>query len=430
MLKERVLPADLFTVINKTILQDSDRKILMMLYQPIIGSDAVSLYYSLWTYLDKLELMSDTWTHHHLMTNLQMRLDFIVEAREKLEAVGLLKTYLKKSEMNQFIYELYSPLSVREFFDNPLLSTVLYNNIGDAEYQRTIDYFKIPKIDLSTYEDITCKFCDVYEATDMTNFTQILEDLKHTRKNKLEIMASINLEHIFSMIPEEMLNVRSITNDTKEFLYRMSFIYGFTDDDMVNLLWDCLTDKRTIDKEKFKEKASNYYKFEHNGALPSLAYKTQPEYLRKKNSTTSLRDKKIFEFETTSPYDYLYSKQAGDKISTNEIQILNYLIETMKFTPGVVNVIIDYVLTKCNNKLIFNYVESVSGFFARNKVKTVEEAMSLAEDDQAKMNEKISKKQPKKIEKKPTWLDQKFETKEATKEEQQEMKDLISKVIR
>lgn len=430
MLKERVLPADLFTVINKTILQDSERKVLMMLYQPIIGSDAISLYYSLWTYLDKLEIMSDTWTHHHLMTNLQMRLDFIIEAREKLEAVGLLKTYLKKGEMNQFIYELYSPLSVKEFFDNPLLSTVLYNNIGDIEYQRTIEYFKIPKIDLSSYEDITCKFQDVFESTDMTNFTQIVEDLKHTTKNKLEIMASINLEHIFSMIPEELLNIRSVTNETKEFLYRMSFIYGFTDDDMVNLLWDSFTDKRTIDKDKFKEKAVNYYKFEHNGSLPSLAYKMQPEYLRKKDLTTSLRDKKIFEFETTSPYDYLYSKQAGDKVSTNEIQILNYLLDTMKFTPGVTNVIIDYVLTKCNNKLVFNYVESVAGFFSRNKVKTVEEAMTLAEKDQASMNEKIVKKQSKKIEKKPDWLDKKFEVKEATEEEQKEMKDLISKVIR
>jgi len=430
MLKERVLPADLFTVINKTILQDSERKVLMMLYQPIIGSDAISLYYSLWSYLDKLEIMSDTWTHHHLMTNLQMRLDFIIEAREKLEAVGLLKTYLKKGEMNQFIYELYSPLSVKEFFDNPLLSTVLYNNIGDIEYQRTIDYFKIPKIDLTSYEDITCKFQDVFESTDMTNFTQIAEDLKHTTKNKLEIMASINLEHIFSMIPEELLNIRSVTNETKEFLYRMSFIYGFTDDDMVNLLWDSFTDKRTIDKDKFKEKAVNYYKFEHNGSLPSLAYKMQPEYLRKKDLTTSLRDKKIFEFETTSPYDYLYSKQAGDKVSTNEIQILNYLLDTMKFTPGVTNVIIDYVLTKCNNKLVFNYVESVAGFFSRNKVKTVEEAMTLAEKDQASMNEKIVKKQSKKIEKKPDWLDKKFEVKEATEEEQKEMKDLISKVIR
>ena len=430
MLKERVLPADLFTVINKTILHDSDRKVLMMLYQPIVGCEAISLYYSLWSYLDKLEIMSDTWTHHHLMTSLQMRLDLIIEAREKLEAVGLLKTYLKKSDMNQFIYELYSPLTIREFFDNPLLSTVLYNHIGELEFQRLIDYFKIPKIDLSSYEDITCKFYDIYESTDMENFTQVLDDLKCSRKNKLEVMATINLEHIFSMIPEEVLNIRGITTETKEFLYNMSFIYGFTDDDIVNLLWDSITDKKMIDKEKFKEKASRYYKFEHNGKMPSLAYKTQPEYLRKQNSTTSLRDKKIFEFETTTPYDYLYSKQSGDKISNNEIQILNYLLETMKFTPGVVNVIIDYVLAKSNNKLIFNYVESVAGFFARNKVKTVEEAMTLAEKDQAKMNEKNAKTKPKKIEKKPDWIDKNFEVKEATKEEQQQMQDLINKVIR
>ena len=40
MLKEKILPADTFVVINKSILSDQDRKIISMLYQPIIGSSA------------------------------------------------------------------------------------------------------------------------------------------------------------------------------------------------------------------------------------------------------------------------------------------------------------------------------------------------------------------------------------------------------
>ena len=43
-----VLPADTFIVVNKTILCDNDRKLLTLLYQPIIGSQAISLYYTLW----------------------------------------------------------------------------------------------------------------------------------------------------------------------------------------------------------------------------------------------------------------------------------------------------------------------------------------------------------------------------------------------
>ena len=42
-----ILPADTYTVINKTILTENDRKILTMLYQPIIGSDSINLFFTL-----------------------------------------------------------------------------------------------------------------------------------------------------------------------------------------------------------------------------------------------------------------------------------------------------------------------------------------------------------------------------------------------
>ena len=92
-----ILPADTYTVINKTILDDKDHKIISMLYQPIIGYSAVSLYETLVMDLEKSELISDELTHHHLISTMQLSLDEIVIAREKLEAVGLLKTYLKKN---------------------------------------------------------------------------------------------------------------------------------------------------------------------------------------------------------------------------------------------------------------------------------------------------------------------------------------------
>ena len=91
-----ILPADSYIVINKTIVNESDRKIITMLYQPIIGYTATSLYFTLLDDLLKGELMSDELTHHHLMATMQLRLEDIVIARRKLEAVGLLKTFFKQ----------------------------------------------------------------------------------------------------------------------------------------------------------------------------------------------------------------------------------------------------------------------------------------------------------------------------------------------
>ena len=50
-----ILPADTYSVINKTVINDTDRKIVSMLYQPIIGPISISLYLSLWSDLDKME---------------------------------------------------------------------------------------------------------------------------------------------------------------------------------------------------------------------------------------------------------------------------------------------------------------------------------------------------------------------------------------
>ena len=94
-----ILPADTFIVVNRTILSENDRKIISMLYQPIIGYAAVSLYFTLLDDLDKSELMSYDLTHHHLMATMQLKLEDIVVARQKLEASGLLKTYFKSGNI-------------------------------------------------------------------------------------------------------------------------------------------------------------------------------------------------------------------------------------------------------------------------------------------------------------------------------------------
>ena len=47
-----LLPADQYIVVNKTVFYEEDRRLLTMLYQPIIGYSAVSLYLSL---IDDLE---------------------------------------------------------------------------------------------------------------------------------------------------------------------------------------------------------------------------------------------------------------------------------------------------------------------------------------------------------------------------------------
>jgi len=102
-----LLPADIYKVVNKTILIDYDKKVIINLYQPIIGPLAVSLYLTLISDLNKSESMSENYSHHHLMINLKSGLDVIKQARNALESVGLLKTLVKVDvNLNNYIYEI------------------------------------------------------------------------------------------------------------------------------------------------------------------------------------------------------------------------------------------------------------------------------------------------------------------------------------
>lgn len=419
-----ILPADTYLVRNRTVFSEQDRVLLIMLYQPLLGSTAISLYFTLWSYLDKSEVLSREWTHHHLMTNMRIKLEEILVAREKLEAIGLLRTLVKHDHVNHYIYELYSPLSASEFLNNPILSTSLYNNVGALEYEKIIDYFKIPRVNTKDFEDITASFNDVFESVSVGSLEHVLEDIRAKNKRKHTLSSKIDINSIIAMIPEEILNPRSITKDTKELIDKLAFIYQLDNDTCIDLIRNSVTLKRTIDKEKLKKNARNYYGFEHGGKLPSIVYRNQPEYLRKPTGDTSKKAKMIYTFETISPYDFLVAKNNGVKPAKGDLKIVEYLMVDFDLKPGVVNVLLDFVLRINRNKLNRSYIEAIASQWKRSNIETVEDAMNFANKEYAK---RVKQKPKTKVAPPtPEWFDKEVETKKPSKEKLAEMQELLN----
>ena len=421
-----LLPADTFVVINKTILTDYDKKLIFNLYQPIIGTIAVNIYLSLWAYLDKEEIFSLEWTHHHLMTNTQLGLDAILMAREKLEGIGLLKTYYKKGSINNYIYELYAPLNAYEFFNNPILSTTLLSNIGKVEFEKIVNYYKLPDFNLNEYKNITCSFNEVYDAVNNPNL-QYHSNLKNKNKNNFMVIDKVNLNEILSLIPEELINSKLITKEIKDTILKLAYIYNFNNEQMQEIIINSADERRKININLLKENSEKYYKFENMGTLPTIIYKKQPEYLRKTFSDTSKKSKLIYQFETVSPYEYLTSKNGGVRPSVADLNIVSYLLVDLNLMPGVVNVLIDYVLKINDNKLTRNFVETIASQWLKSNIKTVEDAMNIA-GKEYKKRQKITETKPKikKEVKKPEWFDKNINADEATLEEQEEMQKMLS----
>lgn len=421
MMPITLLPADKYIVVNKTILTDKERKNLISLYEPIIGYAAVSLYLTLWRDLDRLELVSMDYNHHHLMSLLKCNLDVIKSARMSLEAVGLLKTYVKQGDLNSYVYELYSPLSPKEFFAHPIFSVIVYNNLGKVEYELLKQEFQEYKIDVKEYQDITATMDTTYKATSLTSF-----DALGTRESDVLVQDQVDFDLLFSSIPKGILNERSINKKLKELINNLAFIYNLDTFKMTELIRMVINEKGYIDKETLRKNARKYYQYNNNGKLPTLVYRTQPEYLKNPVGDNSNRGKIIGVFENTSPYDFLKSKYKGANPTSRDLKLLESLLIDLNLKPAVVNVLIDYVLKKNDNKLNQAFVETIAGQWKRLNIETAEDAMNVAEKEHKKYSKKITNpKVDKSVE--PVWFNEKLESDTMSEEETEELASILNK---
>ena len=423
MRKISLLPADSYTVINKTLLTDLDKKNLINLYEPIVGCLAISLYLTLWSDLDKTETISKDFTHHHLMTFLKAKLDYIKEARESLEAVGLIKTYIKQDkDINHYIYELYSPISAYDFFNHPVLNVVLYNNIGENEYKTLVKSYRKITTKYDDYEDISCKLNETFKSTLGNGFNA--EEIKTKEEAKINIGSLIDFDLLRESIPNNILNDKALNKRSKELINSLAFVYNLDTIKLSEILRLTIDENGMINKESLVKEVRKYYEYNNGGSLPTLIYRTQPDYLKSPEGNLSNKGKMIYIFENTSPYDFLRSKYKNNNPAPRDLKLLEYLAIDLNMTPAVINVLIDYVLRINDNKLTKSYVETIAGQWTRLGIKTATGAMTQAE----KEYKKTSKKEIKKEVKVPVWFNnQPQKEEELPDEEKKALESLLGR---
>ena len=259
------------------------------------------------------------------------------------------------------ILNLYSPLSVSEFFSHPILNMVFFNNVGKEEYIRIKSYFKMPRLDLSGYKEITTSFDNTYKSKSYTNFElENNEEVVKKVKRSLSYETMFDFDTFLSSMPKSLLNEKALTKSVKELITNVSFLYCLDPMTMSDIAKISINEKGLIDKELLKDNARKYYEFNNSGKLPSLIYKNQKEYLRNKSSDDTIKNRIINAFETTNPYDFLKRKYKGVKPTSRDMKILEMLVIDLKLNPGVVNVLIDYILKYYYKNIYYKRFNEIS----------------------------------------------------------------------
>lgn len=422
-----ILPADTYTVVGKTILTDYERKTIINLYSPIIGSNAVSLYFVLWQDLERSNSSDAKFNHHHLMTTLKLGLEPVTTARKALESMGLLRSFYKSGDLSDYYYEIYSPLSPNEFFNHPIFSVVLYNNIGSSEYKNIVDYYKKDFASPKDYEEITATLDSTFKSVNALSLATE-ENLADT----VSIGANLDDNYVdfallISSLPKGLVSEKAFNKRTRNLINSLAFVYDLDTLKMSELLRMVINENGVIDKESLRLNARKYYQFNSSGSLPTLIYRTQPEHLKSPEGDMSNRGKMLYIFENTSPYDFLRNKYHGTEPTARDLRLLEYLAVDLEMKPSVINVLIDYCLKSNENKLVKAYVETIAGQWKRLNIETADAAMRTAEKEHKKMKEKVfsnSSKNKKEVET-PIWFNTTQDVKEISDEDKKELENML-----
>ena len=419
-----LLPADSYIVVNKSIITEEDKKIINMLYLPIIGPLAVTLYNILVNDLDKQQLISEVKTHDILLSNLHISSSELTDARNILEGIGLLKTYIKRDTVNNYIYELYSPVSAHEFFSHPIFNIVLYNNIGKREYDKLITYFKMPKINKDGYTEITHSFTEIFDSVPYTSSSISSDNIRKYNKLKLNIDSSFDMNFLIDSLSNN-IDKKVFTKDLQELILSLAYLYDIDVIKMQSILRTCINERGTINRDELRKTSRNHYQFDHNGVLPTITYQTQPNHLRKPLGDSSMNAKMIYTFENITPYELLKNKQKGAEPTKRDMKLVEDLMLDHKLNAGVINVLIDYVLKTNDNKLNRSLVETIAGQWSRKNIETVEEAMDIARKNHKSVTKKTNITTKMKEKELPDWFDKNIEVNSASDEERRAMEEML-----
>ncbi len=380
-----LLDSDFYEVQVVSLITNIDRDVLIDLYQPLVGANAVMLYLTLYK-KSKEDDSTDFYTMSDLFATMNLSAGQIVDARKALEAVGLIQTYFKnEQELRYFIFEIFAPKSPKDFFDDVLFNGLLISYVGEKNAEKLAFKYQLHRRLNKSFANISASFRDVFNPnySDKSFRTNLgIETLGHESGR---VRTDFHLDTFFRAIDENtQINHKILLPSDLLEIERLSSLFDIDEVIMARIVQDVY--------DPFNNLHLNCDKL--LDACKSAA--TYPLPKKKANlssgitSGTTLLAEKIKMMDNRSPIRFLQYLQNNTQPADSDIQIVDYISKKYGFSNGVMNAIIDYSLVKCNNILKRNYIDKIASSVARDSsIKTTLDAMNFLKRDSKKQRENV-----------------------------------------
>lgn len=322
-----------------------DYKVLVRLYEPIIGSVAMSLYLTLESEfsLNKYSKSTNQIARLHKLARIDDA--SFNEAIELLKKYDLISYKANQRKANDYLFVVYPTKPANEFFSNEKLNNALQVMVDDAYYKQVYSYFISSSVNEDEYVDI--------------------EDIKLSKE--------LTEEEFYAQFHEKYPIIASscaITSSCKKEINRLKKLFKLTYENIENAIlnsFDYIENQMVINLEKLNEFVNNKY-----------------------NGVTLSADEKIAQtFNAERSISY-YQKMSGrTNLLPRETAMINELLDQYQISEGVLNVIINFYFKYGNRTMgaSKNYFVKVIEEMLMNNVVSTLDAMNYFRNRNKKIKE-------------------------------------------
>ena len=378
-----ILATDKFKVVSKALPQEFQFQTLTKLYQPFIGETAVALYMSLiaeiqtgdWNQLPE-------WNHEQFLVRLGINIQQFTTAKEKLEAVGLMRTQFN-AQKHCFLYEMLPAKSGSAFFEDSVLSGLLMEYVGEQQFAQLLNFFEGNHWNRHAFQDVSKKLTDVFRVKGSSSVT----DAPVQSTPVADLKMKLNVQLLKQLLTKTFVNQQSVAQNLQT-VNTVAVMYGLDEVQLVRLLEEAvdINHQDDVNWNRFRALASQQYEFTMKPGKSDDS-DSNVEIQQPSQPVRTVDQDLITACEQYAPMEFLTAlKDEQGQTVTHEEQItIQRAVEAQRLAPAVINVLTHYMLVNENmDSLNQKYFERTANNWLKNKVNTPEKAIAYVREWQKK----------------------------------------------
>ena len=378
-----ILATDKFKVVSKALPQEFQFQTLTKLYQPFIGETAVALYMSLiaeiqtgdWDQLPE-------WNHEQFLVRLGINIQQFTAAKEKLEAVGLIRMQFN-AQKHCFLYEMLPAKSGSAFFEDSVLSGLLMEYVGEQQFAQLLNFFEGNHWNRHAFQDVSKKLTDVFRVKGSSSVT----DAPVQSTPVADLKMKLNVQLLKQLLTKTFVNQQSVAQNLQT-VNTVAVMYGLDEVQLVRLLEEAvdINHQDDVNWNRFRALASQQYEFTMKPGKSDDS-DSNVEIQQPSQPVRTVDQDLITACEQYAPMEFLTAlKDEQGQTVTHEEQItIQRAVEAQRLAPAVINVLTHYMLVNENmDSLNQKYFERTANNWLKNKVNTPEKAIAYVREWQKK----------------------------------------------